>query len=162
PASEREVATYLVDRSVRAQGVVSLDSIGHLDAPGKPAVRRVIEARVRAKQLLPVAIDGAGKQEHWAPPEALDRVGEGTALPPVHILSPFDPLIIQRKRTELIFGYGHKFEAYVPKGKRVFGYFALPVLVDDEIVAALDRSEERRVGKGGSSSWRSIDAAQTK
>ena len=37
--------------------------------------------------------------------------------------------IIQRKRTELFFGYGHRFEAYVPKEKRVFGYFALPVLV---------------------------------
>jgi uncharacterized protein YcaQ len=47
----------------------------------------------------------------------------------VHILSPFDPLIIQRKRTELFFDYGHRFEAYVPKEKRLFGYFALPVLV---------------------------------
>jgi uncharacterized protein YcaQ len=44
----------------------------------------------------------------------------------VHILSPFDPLIIQRKRTELFFDYGHRFEAYVPKEKRLFGYFALP------------------------------------
>ena len=49
----------------------------------------------------------------------------------VHILSPFDPLIIQRKRTELFFDYGHKFEAYVPKEKRQFGYFALPVLVGE-------------------------------
>jgi uncharacterized protein YcaQ len=143
PASAREVATYLLDRSLRAQGVVSLDSICHLDAPSKPAVRRVIEARVRAKELLPVAIDGAGKQEHWARPEVLEGAGEGTA-PLVHILSPFDPLIIQRKRSELIFDYGHKFEAYVPKAKRVFGYFALPVLVDDEIVAALDLKTDRQ------------------
>ena len=55
-----------------------------------------------------------------------------------------EPMIIQRKRTELIFGYGHKFEAYVPKAKRVFGYFALPVLVDDEIVAALDLKTDRQ------------------
>ena len=54
----------------------------------------------------------------------------------VHILSPFDPLIIQRKRLQLFFDYEHRFEAYVPKEKRVFGYFALPVLVGDEIVAA--------------------------
>jgi uncharacterized protein len=143
PASASEVAAYLLDRSLRSQGVVSLDSICHLDAPSKAAVRRVIEARVRKKELLPVAIDGAGKQEHWVRPEVLEVTGEG-AGGLVHILSPFDPLIIQRKRTELIFGYGHKFEAYVPKAKRVFGYFALPVLVDDEIVAALDLKTDRQ------------------
>jgi uncharacterized protein len=62
----------------------------------------------------------------------------------VHILSPFDPLIIQRKRTELFFGYGHRFEAYVPKEKRVFGYFALPVLAGDDIVAAIDLKTHRK------------------
>ena len=65
----------------------------------------------------------------------------------VHILSPFDPLIIQRKRLNLFFGYEHRFEAYVPKEKRVFGYFALPVLVGDEIVAALDLKTDREKGK---------------
>lgn len=144
PASTAEVAAYLLDRSLRAQGVVSLDSICHLDAPSKPAVRRAIEARVRRRELLQVAIEGAGKQEHWIRPEVLEASGEGAPPPLVHILSPFDPLIIQRKRTELIFGYGHKFEAYVPKAKRIFGYFALPVLVDDEIVAALDLKTDRQ------------------
>ena len=144
PAGASEVAAYLLDRSLRSQGVVSLDSICHLDAPSKPAVRRIIEARVRKKELVPVAIEGAGKQEHWADPASLEREDEGAASPVVHILSPFDPLIIQRKRSELIFGYSHKFEAYVPKPKRVFGYFALPVLVDDEIVAAVDLKTDRQ------------------
>ncbi len=62
----------------------------------------------------------------------------------VHILSPFDPLIIQRKRTHLFFDYEHRFEAYVPKEKRRFGYFALPVLVGDDIVAALDLKTDRK------------------
>jgi uncharacterized protein YcaQ len=61
----------------------------------------------------------------------------------VHILSPFDPLIIQRKRLALFFGYDHRFEAYVPKEKRVFGYFALPVLAGDAIVAAIDLKADR-------------------
>jgi uncharacterized protein YcaQ len=143
PASASEATAYLLDRGLRAQGVVSLDSICHLDAPSKPAVRRLIEARVRRKELVPVAVEGAGKQEHWAPPEALESAGEG-ASGLVHILSPFDPLIIQRKRTELLFGYGHRFEAYVPKEKRLFGYFALPVLVGDEIVAAIDLKTDRQ------------------
>src|SRR2546425_3443451 len=136
PAPSADTTAYLLDRALRSQGLVSLDSICHLDAPSKPAVRRLIEARVRRGELVPVALEGAGKQEHWAQPEMLESAGEGTPEL-VHILSPFDPLIIQRKRTELFFGYGHKFEAYLPKEKRQFGYFALPVLVGDNIVAAL-------------------------
>ena len=92
---------------------------------------------------MPVALEGAGKQEHWARPTTLESAGEN-APELVHILSPFDPLIIQRKRTELFFDYGHRFEAYVPKEKRLFGYFALPVLVGDDIVAALDLKTDRK------------------
>jgi uncharacterized protein YcaQ len=141
-ASTREVSTYLLDRALRAQGLVSLDSICHLDAPSKSQVRRLIESRVRRNELVPVALDGAGKQQHWARPDTLEAGGPAPEL--VHILSPFDPLIIQRKRTELFFGYGHRFEAYVPKQKRVFGYFALPVLVGDDIVAAIDLKTDRK------------------
>ena len=62
----------------------------------------------------------------------------------MHILSPFNPLIIQRKRTHLFFDYEHRFEAYVPKEKRRFGYFALPVLAGDAVVAALDLKTDRK------------------
>src|SRR5882757_9036544 len=141
-ASTREVSNYLLDRALRAQGLVSLDSICHLDAPSKSQVRRLIDSRVRRNELAPVALEGAGKQEHWAHPEMLEAGGLAPEM--VHILSPFDPLIIQRKRTELFFGYGHRFEAYVPKEKRVFGYFALPVLVGDDIVAAIDLKTDRK------------------
>ena len=145
-ASASETSAYLLDRALRAQGVVSLDSICHLDAPSKASIRRLIEARLRRQELLPVALEGAGKQEHWARPEALENAGAG-ASELVHILSPFDPLIIQRKRTQLFFDYEHRFEAYVPKEKRKFGYFALPVLAGDAIVAALDLKTDRRARK---------------
>jgi uncharacterized protein YcaQ len=143
-APSSETIAYLLDRSLRAQGIVSLDSICHLDAPRKVAVHKLIRTRVRRGELVPVALDGAGKQEHWTRPEALAAMDD--AAPPglVHILSPFDPLIIQRKRTKLFFGYDHKFEAYLPKEKRQFGYFALPVLVGDRIVAALDLKTDRQ------------------
>jgi uncharacterized protein len=146
PASAAETTAYLLDRALRAQGLVSLDSICHLDAPSKPAVRRLIEARVRAREMVAVALEGAGKQEHWARPETLERTGEGDPGL-VHILSPFDPLIIQRKRTELFFDYGHRFEAYVPREKRLFGYFALPVVVGEDIVAAIDLKTDRKEKK---------------
>ena len=143
PASAAEGTAYLLDRALRAQGLVSLDSVCHLDAPSKPAIRKLIARRVRRGELVPLALEGAGKVEHWARPEALDSGGEA-AIDLVHILSPFDPLIIQRKRTHLIFDYEHRFEAYVPKDKRKFGYFVLPVLVGEEIVAALDLKTDRQ------------------
>ncbi|WP_025038223.1 winged helix-turn-helix domain-containing protein [Bradyrhizobium sp. DOA9] len=141
-AAASEITAYLLDRALRSQGVVSLDSICHLDAPSKKPIARLIASRVRRGELVPVAIEGAGKQEHWASPAALEPHEVSPEL--VHILSPFDPLIIQRKRTNLIFGYNHLFEAYVPKAKRKLGYFALPVLVGDEIVAALDLKTDRQ------------------
>ena len=146
PASEKEIVEYLLDRALRSQGLVSLDSVCHLDAQRKPATRRLIEARVRRKQLVPIALEGAGKVEHWILPEVLDVISE-PAEETAHILSPFDPLVIQRKRLQLFFDYEHRFEAYVPKEKRLFGYFTLPVLVDDQIVAAIDLKTDRQQQK---------------
>ena len=145
PASERQVVDYLLERALRSQGLVSLDSICHLDAKRKATVRATIEARVRRGTLTPVAIEGTEKVEHWAEPQGLDAV---LAFAPerAHILSPFDPLIIQRKRLKLFFDYDHRFEAYLPREKRVHGYFALPVLVGDDIVAAIDLKADRARG----------------
>jgi uncharacterized protein YcaQ len=143
PATERQIADYLLDRALTAQGIVSLDSVCYLDAKSKPAIREAIEGRLRRKELVPVAIEDVEKPSHWARPEALEAEdGEPSQL--VHILSPFDPLVIQRNRLKLFFGYDHRFEAYVPKDKRVFGYFGLPVLLGDEIVAVLDLKADRQ------------------
>jgi len=142
PASERELLNHLLDRALRAQGLVSLDSVCYLDARRKPAIRRLIETRLRRKELVAVETEGTGNLQHWARAEALDATFDA-AGEMVHILSPFDPLINQRKRLHLFFDYEHRFEAYVPKEKRLFGYFALPVLVGDEIVAAVDLKTDR-------------------
>lgn len=162
PASEREVAAYLLDRALRSQGLVSLDSICHLNAPRKPAVHKLIEGRVRRKLLVPVQLYGAGRHLHWATPESLEAPPPPPPDELIHILSPFDPLIIQRKRTKLFFGYDHVFEAYVPKAKRRFGYFALPVLVGDRIVAALDLKADREKGKLLQQQWSWVDGAGNK
>lgn len=144
PATERQLTAYLLDRALKSQGIVSLDSICHLNAPAKKAVRELIEARVKRRELVPVAIEGAEKAPHWAAPDVL----EATTGPSnrVHVLSPFDPLIIQRKRLKIFFGYDHLFEAYLPAAKRVYGYFALPVLVGDRVVAAVDLKTDRAAG----------------
>ena len=145
-ASLRDASEYLVERALRSQGIVSLESISYLNPSGKPAIKRVIERRIRGKELVPVALAGAGKWQHWALPATLEQQLEvDTDL--VHILSPFDPLVNQRKRSLLIFNYEHRFEAYVPKEKRVFGYFACPVLCGDEVVAAIDLKTDREQRK---------------
>ena len=146
PATARQITAYQLDRALRSQAVVSLDSICHLDAPSKKAVKALIDSRVRRKLLVPVAIEGAEKSQHWVSPEALDATA---SEPPnlVHILSPFDPLIIQRKRLKLFFGYDHLFEAYLPAAKRKLGYFALPILMGDRIVAAFDLKTDRAARK---------------
>ncbi len=145
-AKESETLNYLLDRALRSQGVVSVDSICYQDAPRKPAMRRLVEARVRRKELVPVQVEGAGRSLHWVRPETLDAIPQPTEEQ-IHILSPFDPLIIQRKRLRLFFDYEHRFEAYVPRDKRVFGYFVCPVLIGDRIVAGLDLKTDRQRGQ---------------
>ncbi|TLD71849.1 winged helix-turn-helix domain-containing protein [Phragmitibacter flavus] len=142
-ASTTETMGYLLDRALQAQGVVSLDSICHLNAGRKAAVRKVIDARVRRGSLVRVALEGDEKTEYWMEPGWLERRFEEME-PVARLLSPFDPLIIQRKRLQRFFGYEHVFEAYLPKEKRRFGYFALPVLVRDEVVAAIDLKTDRQ------------------
>jgi uncharacterized protein len=142
PAAAKEMSCYLLDRALRSQGIVSLDSVCHLDAKSKPAIRQLIESRIRRKELVLVELEGAGKLEHWASPGVIEANGAASEM--VHILSPFDPLIIQRKRLRLFFDYEHRFEAYVPKEKRLIGYFALPILVGDKIVAAIDLKTDRK------------------
>ncbi len=161
PASERDTVAYLLDRALRSQGVISIDSICYGDNKRKAAMRSLIETRARKKELAPVAIDGAGKQEHWARPETLATI-PATEAEPVHILSPFDPLVIQRKRLKLFFDYDHIFEAYVPKAKRRYGYFALPVLVGDRIVAVLDLKTDRASGKLLVQQWTWIEGAESR
>src|SRR3981189_925174 len=65
PASASEATAYLLDPALRAKGSVRLDSVCHLDAPSKAWIRRFIDARVRRKELVALALEGAGKQEHW-------------------------------------------------------------------------------------------------
>jgi uncharacterized protein YcaQ len=150
-ATERQIDEYLLERALTSQGLVSGPSAMHPWLRFSPGIKSLVETRVRTKKLLPVTI-GEDPLLHYVSPEALET--PATDGPPlVHILSPFDPLIIQRKRLSLFFGYDHVFEAYVKKEKRQFGYFTLPVLVGDEIVAALDLKTDRAAGKVLIQAW---------
>ncbi|MCW2241133.1 winged helix-turn-helix domain-containing protein [Azospirillum canadense] len=142
-ATEEEVAAYLLDRALRSQGLVSLDSASYGVTRAKAALSRIIDARVAAGALVPVHPDGQEKLRHWTTPEALEDSRDRTVARRVHILSPFDPLVIQRKRFKLFFGHEHRFEAYVPPAQRVYGYFTLPVIAGQRPVAVLDLKMDR-------------------
>jgi uncharacterized protein YcaQ len=144
PATPRQVAAYMLDRSLRAQGLISAASVMYPKLRFSPEIAGLVDRRVKARRLREVRIEGV-PEPHWVAPETLER-GLGEAEPLTRILSPFDPLIIQRRRTAAFFGYDHVFEAYVPKAKRQFGYFTLPVLCGDEVVAALDLKTDRAAG----------------
>ena len=146
PVTPRDFAVYLLDRGLRTQAVVSLESMTYGDAPAKAEVARLVAERIALGALVPVAIDGATRAKHWADPAVLEQLPALLPARRVHILSPFDPLVIQRKRLSAFFGYEHRFEAYVPAAKRVLGYFALPVLAGDRIVAAIDTKMDRTAG----------------
>jgi len=141
-ATEREILEYMLDRALRAQGVVNLHSASHLIPGRKKGLRGLIDGRVRRKELVRVEVEGL---EHWARPETLEADLPENGL--VHILNPFDPLVIQRRRLRLFFGYEHRFEAYMPPQKRVFGYFSQPVLVGDRIAAVIDLKTDRSRGR---------------
>ena len=141
-ATERETLSYILERALRSQGLISLDSICHGGIASRPAIRRLIELQSRRGELIPVQFAGADACPHWARPEALDLEPEADPAR-IHILSPFDPLVLQRKRLQLFFDYEHRFEAYLPAHQRVLGYFACPVLAGDRIVAALDMKTDR-------------------
>jgi uncharacterized protein YcaQ len=160
-ASEPETLVYLLDRALRSQGIVSLDSVCYQDAARKPAMRRLVERRVRRGELVPVQVDGAERLPHWVRPDALDGTAE-PAEAPVHILSPFDPLVIQRRRLRLFFDYDYRFEAYVPKDKRVFGYFVCPALVGDRIVAGLDLKTDREGQRLLVQRWNWVDGRKSR
>ncbi|MFJ8943063.1 winged helix-turn-helix domain-containing protein [Streptomyces sp. NPDC102395] len=91
--------------------------------------------------LVPVTVAGWSKPA-WADPAALETVPRGRHR--TTLLSPFDSLIWERARTERLFGFTHRLEAYVPKPKRVHGYFAMPVLSGGRLVGRVDPAREGR------------------
>ncbi|MEU7069728.1 crosslink repair DNA glycosylase YcaQ family protein [Streptomyces narbonensis] len=97
------------------------------------------DAVVESSGLVPVTVAGWGKPA-WADPVALASEPRGRHR--TTLLSPFDSLIWERARTERIFGFTHRLEAYVPKPKRVHGYFAMPVLSGGRLVGRVDPARE--------------------
>ena len=161
--SDLECLAYLAGAAARALGVVThadLVDYHRLNFPAseKGQYSRLVAEAAQAAGLIPVAIagDSAGRRRAgtagasgragsgasgWADRAALEQVTEH-GRHRVTLLSPFDSLVWDRKRTLRMFGFEHSLEAYVPKHKRVHGYFTMPLLAGGRLAGRVDPARD--------------------
>ena len=136
----KEHARFLITRYLQANGLGQAAEIAYLLKNTKPLVWAALQEMVSNRELLPIRAGGKG---YYALPASLDLLSRPLARSKLKILSPFDNLLIQRKRLQALFGFDYQVECYVPEAKRQYGYFSLPVLWDGKLVARMDCKTER-------------------
>ena len=141
---EREVAQSdaireLLLLSARSHGIGTLNDFADYYRIKIEPARVAVHELVDAGELLPVAVSGWDRQAYLHRDARMPRRIEATAL-----LSPFDPVVWERKRAERMFGFHYRIEIYTPAHKRVFGYYTLPLLIDDQLVGRVDLKNDRQ------------------
>jgi uncharacterized protein YcaQ len=152
--SDLEVTRRAVDRSLHGLGVGTAKHIrSHFTRDRYPELQRVLVEFERTGRIERVVVqhDGTPMPGTWYVHRddlpLLERVERGRWEPRAVLLSPFDNLIADRARSELLFDLSYRMEIYVPKDKRRFGYYAMPVLDGDRFVALVDPAMDRANGR---------------
>ncbi|WP_163392902.1 winged helix-turn-helix domain-containing protein [Enterovibrio norvegicus] len=132
---DEEYALFLITRFLEANGLGNAIEMSYLLKNTKPLITSVLKDMVASGDILEVAISDA---VYFALPQSLSLLDKPLAKRKAKILSPFDNLLIQRKRAQFFFDFDYLIECYVPEAKRQFGYFSLPVLWNGDLVARMD------------------------
>ena len=136
-----EYARFLVKRYLQANGLGKATEMTYLLKNTKAAVSSVLQEMLSNGELAEVTVRG---NNYYVLPASLELLNKSLVRSKLKILSPFDNLLIQRKRILELFGFDYQLECYVPASKRKFGYFALPVLWDGKLVARMDCKADRK------------------
>lgn len=154
--SDHECRVELVRRAARHLAVATRADLADYYRIGI----REVESALEEAALVPTTVAG-WPETGWADPAALAalRAGEVKGRHRTTLLSPFDPVVWDRARTERMFGISHRLEAYTPKPQRTYGYFAMPVLAGGKLVGRVDPA---RSGKTFVARQATIEAAGAK
>jgi uncharacterized protein YcaQ len=138
-----ELCGHLIESYLRAQGLAQIAELTYLRKGLGKQMSQTVANFVEEGMLQKLEVNG---QIYYATPKSLDVINQGLPSPKLRILSPFDNAVIQRKRLVSLFEFDYQIECYVPKAKRKYGYFCLPILRGNRFVARLDAKADRKTG----------------
>lgn len=142
PRDPDESMYRLIDAAAQAHGIGTLRCFAdYFRMPIKPAAAAV-ERLVGSGRLEPVTVTGWNRKVYRHSEARMPRRAAGRAL-----LSPFDSLVFERRRLEELFGFHYRIEIYTPEHRRRFGYYVLPFLLGETLVARVDLKADRAAGK---------------
>lgn len=141
--SEEEHVKHLIRKSLQSHGILEKKETVYFRKDIQGAVSEVVDALIESGELLEVRIEGRGETRFITSEFHVNGPKKKEAKESLHLLSPFDNAVIQRKRMKGLFGFDYTIECYVPEAKREFGYFCLPVLYGNSFVARLDPKADR-------------------